>query len=328
MTMPGTDFSGGNVFWGPQLQSAIDKKQVQQSRLDDMVKRVLSSWYLLGQDKGYPNATFSSWNIGTRQVGGNHKTNVRATARDGIVLLKNNNATLPFKKPKSIAVIGSDSIVAPKGANACVDRGCNDGTLAMGWGSGSVEFPYLIAPLDAMKTQAQKDGTTITSSPNDNAQQGASAAQNADVAVVCINSDGGEGYITVEGNAGDRTNLDPWHNGNELVKAVAAVNKKTVVVVHSVGPVIMEQWVRNPTRKLHVRHPLTCVDRKPERSSRCMGRPARSGIRKRPRGHPLRRCLAKRKAPLHHREEGIRLRHHHCQGRRQELGPLHRLPSF
>ncbi|KAI4713236.1 glycoside hydrolase 3 [Alternaria sp. Ai002NY15] len=246
MTMPGTDFSGGNVFWGPQLQSAIDKKQVQQSRLDDMVKRVLSSWYLLGQDKSYPNATFSSWNIGTRQVGGNHKTNVRATARDGIVLLKNNNATLPFKKPKSIAVIGSDSIVAPKGANACVDRGCNDGTLAMGWGSGSVEFPYLIAPLDAMKTQAQKDGTTITSSPNDNAQQGASAAQNADVAVVCINSDGGEGYITVEGNAGDRTNLDPWHNGNELVKAVAAVNKKTVVVVHSVGPVIMEQWIENP----------------------------------------------------------------------------------
>ena len=113
------------------------------------------------------------------------------------------------------------------------------------WISG---VPHLIAPLDAMKTQAQKDGTTITSSPNDNAQQGASAAQNADVAVVCINSDGGEGYITVEGNAGDRTNLDPWHNGNELVKAVAAVNKKTVVVVHSVGPVIMEQWVRNSTQ--------------------------------------------------------------------------------
>jgi beta-glucosidase len=72
----------------------------------------------------------------------------------------------------------------------------------MGWGSGSVEFPYLIAPLEAIKAQAQKDGTSITSSPNDNAQQGASAAQNADIAVVCINSDAGEGYITVEGVAG------------------------------------------------------------------------------------------------------------------------------
>jgi beta-glucosidase len=229
MTMPGTDFSNGNIFWGPQLQTAINNKQVQQSRLDDMVKRVLAAWYLVGQDKGYPSTSFSSWTIGKHEVGGSHKTNVRATARDGIVLLKNTNAALPFKQPKSIAVIGSDSIVAPKGANACVDRGCNDGTLAMGWGSGSVEFPYLVAPLDAIKTQAQKDGTSITSSPNDNAQQGASAAQNADIAVVCINSDAGEGYITVEGNAGDRKNLDPWHNGNELVKQLLLSTRRPLL---------------------------------------------------------------------------------------------------
>lgn len=244
--MPGTDFNKNNVYWGPQLQTAITNKQVQQSRLDDMVKRVLASWYLLGQDKNYPTATFNSWKIGAHDVGGTHKTNVRKMAADGIVLLKNVNATLPLLKPKSLAVIGLDSIVAPKGANACVDRGCNDGTLAMGWGSGSVEFPYLIAPLDAIKTQAQKDGTTVTSSPNDNAQQGATAAQSAEYAIVCINSDAGEGYITVEGHAGDRNNLSPWHNGNDLVKAVAAVNKKTIVVVHSVGPVIIEPWIDNP----------------------------------------------------------------------------------
>jgi beta-glucosidase len=132
----------------------------------------------------------------------------------------------------------------------------------MGWGSGTAEFPvrvlliiqpplltwcqYLIAPLDAIKTQAQKDGTTITTSTNDNAQQGAAAAQNAEFAIVCINSDSGEGYITVETNVGDRNNLDPWHNGNALVAAVAAVNKKTIVVVHSVGPLILEPWIDNP----------------------------------------------------------------------------------
>jgi beta-glucosidase len=244
MTMPGTDFEKKNVYWGPQLQTAINNKQVQQSRLDDMVKRILAAWYLLGQDKGYPTATFNSWKIGSRDVGGTHKTNVRAMARDGIVLLKNTASALPLAKPKSIAVIGLDSIVAPKGANACVDRGCNDGTLAMGWGSASVEFPYLVAPLDAIKTRAQSDGTTVTSSPNDNTSQGASAAQNADVAIVCINADGGEGYITVEGN--DRKDLNAWHNGNALVSAVAAANKKTIVVVHSVGPIIMEEWIDNP----------------------------------------------------------------------------------
>ncbi|KAF2791241.1 glycoside hydrolase family 3 protein [Melanomma pulvis-pyrius CBS 109.77] len=246
MTMPGSDFEKKNVLWGPALQSAVQGGQVAQARLDDMVKRVLASWYLVGQDKGYPTATFNSWKIGSHNVGGNHKDNVRAMARDGIVLLKNVGGALPLKKPKSIAVIGSDSIVAPKGANACADRGCNDGTLAMGWGSGTAEFPYLIAPLDAIKSQAQKDGTSVTSSTNDNAQQGASAAQNAEVAIVCINSDSGEGYITVEKNAGDRNDLNPWHNGNELVAAVAAVNKKTIVVIHSVGPLILEPYIDNP----------------------------------------------------------------------------------
>lgn len=101
------------------LQSAVQSGQVQQSRLDDMVKRILAAWYLVGQDKGYPTASFNSWQIGRKDVGGDHKTNVRAMARDGIVLLKNTNNTLPLKKPKSIAVIGSDAIVAPKGANAC-----------------------------------------------------------------------------------------------------------------------------------------------------------------------------------------------------------------
>ncbi|KAK7189677.1 Beta-glucosidase cel3A [Paraphaeosphaeria sporulosa] len=248
MTMPGSDFNNpkGNILWGAALQSAVSSGQVQQSRVDDMVKRILAAWYLVGQDKGYPTATFNSWKIGNYNVGGNHKDNVRKMARDGIVLLKNTGNALPLKKPKSIAVIGSDSIVAPKGANACVDRGCNDGTLAVGWGSGAIEFPYLIAPLDAIKTQAQKDGTTITTSTNDNAQQGASAAQNAEVAIVHINSDSGEGYITVEGNAGDRKDLNPWHNGNDLVKAVAAVNKKTIVVIHSVGPLILEPYIDNP----------------------------------------------------------------------------------
>jgi beta-glucosidase len=56
-------------------------------------------------------------------------------------------------------------------------------------------------------------------------------------------------YITVEGNAGDRNNLDPWHNGNELVKAVAAVNKNVIVVVHSVGPILLETILAQPSVK-------------------------------------------------------------------------------
>ena len=56
------------------------------------------------------------------------------------VLLKN-MGSLPLKKPRSIAIIGSDAAVNPAGPNACSDRGCNVGTLAMGWGSGTSELP-------------------------------------------------------------------------------------------------------------------------------------------------------------------------------------------
>lgn len=56
-------------------------------------------------------------------------------------------------------------------------------------------------------------------------------------------------YITVEGNAGDRNNLDPWHNGNQLVQAVAEVNKNVIVVCHSVGPVILETILAQPNVK-------------------------------------------------------------------------------
>lgn len=72
---------------------------------------------------------------------GDHKNVARAIARDGIVLLKNDKNALPLKKPASLAIIGQDAIVNPKGANSCVDRACDTGTLAMGWGSGTAEFP-------------------------------------------------------------------------------------------------------------------------------------------------------------------------------------------
>ena len=104
----------------------------------------------------------------------------------------------------------------------------------MGWGSGTTQFPYLISPLQAIQTQATTDGTKLVTSTTDDTAAGASAA------------DSGEGYLTVEGNAGDRINLDPWHNGNGLVAAVAAVNKKTIVVIHSVGPLILESILSNP----------------------------------------------------------------------------------
>ncbi|KAJ4416278.1 glycoside hydrolase 3 [Neurospora sp. IMI 360204] len=240
MTMPGSDFNGKTILWGPQLNTAVNNGQVSKARLDDMAKRILASWYLLKQNSGYPATNLKA------NVQGNHKENVRAVARDGIVLLKNDDNILPLKKPSKLAVIGSSSVVNPAGINACADRGCNTGALGMGWGSGTAEYPYFVAPYDALKTRAQSDGTTINLLSSDSTSGVANAASGADAALVFITADSGEGYIAVEGVAGDRPNLDPWHNGNQLVQAVAQANKNTIVVVHSTGPIILETILAQP----------------------------------------------------------------------------------
>lgn len=100
-----------------------------------------------------------------------------------------------------------------------------------------------MAPYDAISTQAAADGTTVHLSNTDLIPTGVTAASAAATAIVFVNSDSGEGYITVEGNAGDRNNLSLWHSGDSLIEAVAAVNSKTIVVIHSVGPVILENFI-------------------------------------------------------------------------------------
>lgn len=240
MTMPGSDYGGKTILWGPQLNSAVNSNQVSKARLDDMAKRILAAWYLTGQNSGYPAINIKA------SVQGNHKENVRAVGRDGIVLLKNDGGILPLKKPSKIAVIGSAAVNNDKGINSCTDKGCNTGALGMGWGSGSVNYPYFVAPYDAIKSRAQTDGTTVTLHNSDSTANVASAASGADAAIVFLTSDSGEGYITVEKVLGDRNDLDPWHGGNQLVQAVAAANKNTIVVVHSVGPVILETILALP----------------------------------------------------------------------------------
>ncbi|PGH20778.1 hypothetical protein AJ80_03405 [Polytolypa hystricis UAMH7299] len=244
MTMPGDNFGDNQFLWGNNLVNAVNSGQVQQSRVDDMVSRILTSWYYTGQDSGFPNVGFNSWNgNGGPNVQGNHKEVARAVARDGIVLLKNTNNALPLNKPESIAIIGSHAFDNPQGPNACVDRGCNTGPLGMGWGSGTVDYPYLIAPYDAIKQQADADGTRVTQADSDNFSHGGTAARAAETAIVFITADSGEEYITVEGNAGDRNNLNAWHTGNELVAAVAEGNQNTIVVVHSVGQILLESFI-------------------------------------------------------------------------------------
>ncbi|KAI0361769.1 beta-glucosidase [Trametes cingulata] len=251
MTMPGDEFFASfSSYFGSNLVNAVKNGDVPQARLDDMATRILAAWYMLGQDSGYPAVNFNSWlpfladNV---NVQGDHASLIRRFGAASAILLKNQGNVLPLHAPQSIAVVGSGARSSILSSNECLDHSCDDGVLGVGWGSGSASFPYLVAPLDAITTRAKADGTSISSwTLNDDVNLAANAAKGKQVALVFITADSGEASYTVEGNAGDRNNLQAWHNGDALVEKVASVNNNTIVVVNSVGPIIMESWIENP----------------------------------------------------------------------------------
>ncbi|KAG9086826.1 hypothetical protein FS749_003342 [Ceratobasidium sp. UAMH 11750] len=254
MTMPGDIvFNSLNSYFGANLTAYVQNGTIPEERVTDMAERIVAAWYLLGQDKDFPPVNFDAFrplaaeNNSHVDVQDDHYKLVREIGAASTVLLKNVNGALPLKKPITMSLIGSDAGPPIRGPNGYNDRGGLDGTLAMGWGSGTANFPYLISPLEAIQQRARADHTTIGWWLNNwNTVGAATAAANKDVAIVFIASDSGEAYITVDGNMGDRNNLTAWNNGDRLVKAVAAVNNNTIVVVHSVGPLIVEPWVDHP----------------------------------------------------------------------------------
>lgn len=250
-------------FWGSKLIDAVNNGSVPMSRLDEMVARIMSTYYKQGQDQSdYPKLNMNSFGQGTPEqqaalnahlnVQAEHHKLIREIGAASTILLKNLNNTLPLKSPKqlnSVVVIGSDAGDNPKGPNSCVDRGCNNGTLAAAWGSGTANFPYLIAPATAIQNYLMQYNPSITyQSIFDNYayDEIGNASVRADVAIVHVSSDSGESYITVDGNSGDRNNLSLWYDGDDLILNTAKACNNVVVVIHSVGAVDMEAWIEHP----------------------------------------------------------------------------------
>lgn len=268
MSMPGdTLFNTGVSFWGANLTIAVVNGSIPEWRVDDMATRIMAAYFYVGLNETKPKWNFDSWNTantGKRHpmdpqspivtlnehvdVRDNHAHLIRDMAARSTVLLKNEKSTLPLEKPKFLAVIGYDAVQNPKGPNGCNDRGCAEGTLAQVWGSGSVQYPYLVTPEAALMNQALKDGSRFESISDNRAwpQIRSLVSQDQATAIVFVNAGGGEGYINYSGNQGDRNNLTLWHEGDAMIKNVSSVCNNTIVVMHTVGPTLIGDWYSNP----------------------------------------------------------------------------------
>ncbi|KAF2114535.1 beta-glucosidase [Lophiotrema nucula] len=262
MTMPGdTAFDSGMSFWGPNLTLSVLNGTVPEWRVDDMAVRIMAAYYFVGRDTASVPTNFNSWNLDTYgyqhpfagvgyglinqhiDVRDDHFRSIRIAAAKSTVLLKNSGVLPLTGREKFTAVFGDDSTENPYGPNGCADHGCDNGTLAMGWGSGTAFYPYLVTPLEAIKREISDVGGVIQSVVDNWAYSEIDAlAKQASVAVVFVNADSGEGYITVDGNMGDRNNLTLWQDGETLIKNVSGLCNNTIVVIHSVGPVLVDSW--------------------------------------------------------------------------------------
>ncbi|KZP08821.1 glycoside hydrolase family 3 protein [Athelia psychrophila] len=245
--------TANNSYWGQNLVTAVRNGSVPESRLDDMLTRIMAAYYKMGQNEGYPAVNFDVNSDLNEHVNvmGNHSILIREIGAASAVLLKNVNSALPldFTKVKSLAIVGSDAGPSTDGPNSCAYLSCDDGTLAMGWGSGAATFPYLIDPYSAIQNYAHNANPSLViqavlSDFNYTAVN--AMTSQADTCIVFVNADSGEGFLTIDGNEGDRNNLTLWHGGDELILTTAAQCANTIVVMHIVGPVLVEAWFDHP----------------------------------------------------------------------------------
>ncbi len=253
MDMPGGlgeyGLAGGpDSYFGGNVTSAVSNGTIEESRLDDMIERIMTPFYYLGQDQDYPTVDPSGADLNTfsprstwfrnftltgpsnRDVRGNHAELIRKLGAASAVLLKNVNNTLPLQAPKSIGVFGNDASEDVLGFYNQDDF--EYGTLSVGGGSGTGRLTYLVTPLEALKVRAAQDGTLIQQFLNNTyvATTEISTLTIPPVPDVCIV------FLKTWAEEGeDRTSLDTDWDGNDVVENVASYCPNTVVVTHSSG---------------------------------------------------------------------------------------------
>ena len=260
MNMPGGKYGGRrymgkeNSFWS-DFENYIGK-EITEERLNEAVKRILGTMYKFNQVNNYPEINLLKNTITLE----NKKLN-REAATQSNVLLKNENDILPLThlRGKKIAVIGNDALLSTcLKINDCSCRSPKNnifqGHMALGYGSGTTSFKYLVDPLNAIKSRAEEEGIEILSSTEitrdieylndmkfevgkEDILGAKEVAGKADICIIFLNADSGEDYIRLEKSIGDRYDLNAWHSGNELVQSVLEVNTNVIVVINAPGPI-------------------------------------------------------------------------------------------
>jgi beta-glucosidase len=232
---PETQKAGNGAGWltGEKVLAAVAGGQLKQAAVDDAARRILRVMFTAGL---FDNAHTGGGEVDTPE----QRRVARTAATESIVLLKNAGGVLPLSAPKirSVAVTGPSAAIARTG----------------GGGSSLVRPKYSVTALDGIKEAAgaqvqvgyalgaaMQGEDASEETPQARAKlrnEAVELARKSDAAIIVV------GYsYKLESEDFDRSSLDLPAGQDELIAAVAAANKNTIVVIVAGAPVTMTKWI-------------------------------------------------------------------------------------
>ena len=250
----GIDMSMNDTLYGKELPGLLKAGEIEQKDIDNAVREVLAAKYdmglfkdpylRIGKAEDDPADTYAESRL--------HRAEAREVARRSMVLLKNQNETLPLKKDAKVALVGplAKAPIDMMGSWAAAGKPTQSVTLFDGMSSVIGNKANLIYARGANITSDKKvldylnflnfDAPEVVDDPrpaNVLIDEAVKAAKDADVIVAAVGESRGMSH-----ESSSRTDLNIPENQRELIRALKATGKPLVLVLMNGRPLtILEE---------------------------------------------------------------------------------------
>jgi len=250
----GIDMSMNDTLYGKELPGLLKSGEIEQKDIDNAVREVLAAKYdmglfkdpylRIGKAEDDPADTYAESRL--------HRAEARDVARRSLVLLKNQNETLPLKKDAKVMLVGplAKAPIDMMGSWAAAGKPAQSVTLFDGMSSVIGDKANLIYARGANITSDKRvldylnflnfDAPEVVDDPrpaNVLIDEAVKAAKDADVIVAAVGESRGMSH-----ESSSRTDLNIPENQRELIRSLKATGKPLVLVLMNGRPLtILEE---------------------------------------------------------------------------------------
>ena len=234
--LAGSDMDMESTAYVTHLVANVREGKVDESLIDDAVRRILTLKYELGLFDD-PYAYCDGKREKERLYHKDHQAGVLDMAKKSIVLLKNEKSLLPLKKnQKKIAVIGelANDNNSPLGSWRLGSDNNTAITVLEGLKNHGVDFTYAKGPKVFDPDANFLNEVTVNETDTKGMEEAVSLAKASDVVLMVLGEHGFQ-----SGEARSRTKLGLPGLQLDLLRAVYEVNKNVVLIVMNGRPLIL-----------------------------------------------------------------------------------------